>query len=322
MAKKRKGQKFRLPPRHSTKKKAETTRPTVTYLLESGTLHDMREAKKQTAELLAYHWAFYSELEFQRNQVMEEIKGALIANCTRDFTFSKWQRAVKWKYGLHPLSTAGSLKFIGQRFNFGSEINLSATPFPALYIAEDKDTALQETLGQPGDDAKGMSAQELALTNPQSEVVVSVSGQLEMVLDLRKSESVTDFVSIIKKFKISDQHKIMAAKLGKPTPGLVKDEETLLKSILAPNWRVNPSRFDVPSNSQIFGHILATAGIEGAVYPSKLNQKSCIAIFTRNFEGSSSFIKFDDDPPLKHIPRQFDSTNFHLFDEKKIDPSH
>lgn len=309
-------------PRYSTKKKSAPKPHSVSYLLESGTLQDMREAKKRTADILKYQWAFYSELEFQRNQKLEELKAALVSGCIKDFAFSNWQRAVKWKYGLHPLSTVGSLAYVGQRFNIGVDVNPSATPFPALYIAEDKDTALQETLGQSNGDTKGLTSQELALMNPQSEVIVSVSGQLEMALDLRDKNSVTEFVKIIRTFKISEQIKEFAASVGEPIPVLVKDEKTLIASILLPEWRINPSGYDIPANSQIFGHILQMAGVEGVIYPSKQNKKACLAVFTRNFEKSSSFIEFDDDPPLEHIPRRFDSSNFSLFDEKKIEVAH
>lgn len=315
---KRKGRKGQ-PLRYSTKKKSAPKPHSVSYLLESGTLNDMREAKKRTADILAYQWAFYSELEFQRNQRMEELKAALISSCIEDFEFSKWQRAVKWKYGLHPLSTVGSLTYIGQRFNIGVDVNPSAASFPALYIAEDKDTALQETLGQLDGDTQGLTPQQLALMNPQSEVIVSVSGRLEMALDLRDKKSVTEFVKIIGTFKISEKIKEQAALLGEGVPTLVKEESILLDGILMSNWRANPSGYDIPANSQIFGQILHKAGIEGVIYPSKQNKKTCLAVFTRNFENSGSFIEFDDEPPLKHIPKRFDSSNFNLFEEEKIE---
>jgi RES domain len=318
---KRKGRRGE-PPRYSAKKKIAPKPHTVSYLLESGTLQDMRAAKTRTADLLAYQWALYSELEFQRNQRMEDLKSALVSSCVKDFSFSKWQRAVKWKYGLHPLSTVGSLAYIGQRFNVGVDVNPSAASFPALYIAEDKDTALQETLGQANSEIQGLTPQQLALMNPQSEAIVSVSGRLEMALDLRDKKSVTEFVKIIDTFKISDKVKKQAAALGEPSPTLVTDEILLLDSILSPDWRVNPSVYDIPANSQIFGHILNIAGIESVIYPSKQNKKACLAVFTRNFEKSSSFIEFDDDPPLAHMPKRFDSSNFGLFEESKIEITH
>src|ERR1035438_2162895 len=96
---------------------------TVEYLLEQGTLQEMLEAKERSNALLKYHWDYYSELALQRSQIQEELKRSLIQACITNYKFSKWQRAVKWKYGLHPLSTVGSVTGIGQRFNTGVDVN-------------------------------------------------------------------------------------------------------------------------------------------------------------------------------------------------------
>lgn len=39
----------------------------VIYLLESGSVKDIRQAKEVTNELLKYHWTYYSELARQRD---------------------------------------------------------------------------------------------------------------------------------------------------------------------------------------------------------------------------------------------------------------
>ena len=189
---------------HSKLKRAQLIkRPSVEYLLEQGTISDMRAAKDATRALLKYHWDYYSELALQRSQIQNEIQKSLIQSCRSNYKFEKWQRAVKWKYGLHPLSTKGSLTNIGNRFNTGIEVNSEVPSFPALYIAYDKDTALQETLGQVKIENSSLSARELALTNPQSEVVVSVSGSLEKIFDLTNSDTLKKFVKLIKNFKLS-----------------------------------------------------------------------------------------------------------------------
>jgi hypothetical protein len=91
----------------------------VQYLLEAGTLAGMRAAKKKTADILKYHWNYYSELACQRSAIQDEIKQALTQTCV-SYEFENWQRAVTYKYGLHPLSTVGSLSYIGGRFNTGA----------------------------------------------------------------------------------------------------------------------------------------------------------------------------------------------------------
>lgn len=50
----------------------------VQYLLESGTLADMRAAKQVTAALVKYQWDYYSELAHQRNAIQDEIKKAVV----------------------------------------------------------------------------------------------------------------------------------------------------------------------------------------------------------------------------------------------------
>lgn len=303
-----------IPPRKKGNRPSVKQIPTVEYLLEQGTLADMRAAKQRTADLLKYQWEYYSELARQRNQIRDEISAALTQACISDFPFNKWQRAVKYKYGLHPFSTVGSLTFIGGRFNTGEDVNLEVPSFPALYIACDKDTALQETLGQIKIENKPFTPIERALTNPQSEVIVSVSGQLEKVIDLRSTECLKGFVALIKNFKISDALKDSAKNLGLDSPDVVTTPTLLLDTLLAENWRVNPSDFDVPANPQIFGHLAYQAGIEGILYPSKFTGKDCLAIFPHNFVASSSFVKLDDDVPHEKVPAQIDSSNWRVCD--------
>ena len=63
---------FRFTPRIRNQKNIE-----FKYLLESGTIHDMQEAKAKMALLLRYHWNYYSELAYQRNAVKEELLAIL-----------------------------------------------------------------------------------------------------------------------------------------------------------------------------------------------------------------------------------------------------
>jgi len=281
---------------------------TIEYLLEQGAHEDIGRFKKITTQILKYQWEYYSELAQQRHQVHDELKKVLIQS-SENFRFKKWQRAVKWKYGLHPLSTTGSLTFIGGRFNAGIDINSAIPSFPALYLAVDKDTALQETLGQIEVKDSQLSARELALINPQSEVIVSVSGELEKVMDLRKAEKLNAFVELTKGFKLSPALKESAKRLGLPKPKIVQRSRDLLDTLLKEEWQVPPVG-DVPANSQIFGQLIYRAGIEGILYPSRRTIKDCLAIFPNNFAVTSSYITLDDEPPHVRVPRRIDSTNF------------
>ena len=115
--------------------------------LESGRISDLIRSKAYFERLVEFHWEYYSELEFQRNQIREQLKSSL-RDTAQPFEFTKWQRIVRYKYSLTPLSTKGSLVDPGGRFNIG-DIDCARYPvFPALYIASDKGTALAEVLGR------------------------------------------------------------------------------------------------------------------------------------------------------------------------------
>ncbi|MFN7905478.1 MAG: RES domain-containing protein [Pseudobdellovibrionaceae bacterium] len=160
--------------------------------------------------------------------------------------------------------------------------------FQCLYLAQDKDTALQETLGQEPIKNCKLTPQELALSNPQSETIVSVTGQLDQVIDLRKSKSLKKLTAIFKTFKLSKELIRLAKEIYTEEPQLVKNEKTFMDSIMEKNWREKPVHFDIPSNSQILGYLVYSAGIDGIIYPSKMTGKDCLAIFPRNFEKGDS----------------------------------
>ncbi|MCD6055582.1 MAG: StPS1 gp25 [Gammaproteobacteria bacterium] len=284
----------------------------IQYLLESGTLANMRAAKRVTAAILKYQWDFYSELAYQRNNIADQISHSLNVPC-RSYAFSQWQRAVKFKYSLHPLSTVGSLTYIGGRFNMGVDINTQIPIFPGLYLAQDKDTALQEHLGQETIPSNSkLTARELALSNPTSETIVSVSGKLDKVFDLTNPENLQLFVDLIKTFKLSTDLKRRAKELRLEIPRIAEKVDELHKTLLHPDWRQLPVGYDIPSNSQIFGHLIYSAGIEGILYPSKFTKKPCLIVFSRNFIETDSYVVLDDDAPHETVPRRIDSKNWRI----------
>lgn len=268
------------------------------YVLENISLAELKTTKKREHDLVNYHWAYYSELALQRENIKFKLKEVLLDKCIRNYSFKGWQRAVKYKYSLHPLCSIGSTKFIGGRFNYGEDINGEIKAFPALYITEDKDTALQETLGQmPPSVDMGLSSRELALTNKQSETIVSVTGELDTVFDLTTSKSLTKFVNLTKSFKLSAQLKNQAKKLNIDPPAVVQKPKELFDGIMEENWRAGINLNDTPFNGQIFGHILYEAGVSAILYKSKLTKKECLSIFIENFKDSDCSIKIDDEAP-------------------------
>lgn len=82
----------------------------VTYILEQGSVGELI-ANQQRANLYRKnHWKQFSEMAFQRSGIQDRLLQALSECCTPNFSFERWQRAVKYKYSLNPLSTVGSVK--------------------------------------------------------------------------------------------------------------------------------------------------------------------------------------------------------------------
>jgi hypothetical protein len=217
---------------------------------------------------------------------------------------------VKYAYSLHPLSTVGSTRDIGGRFNIGALDTVRFPIFSALYIAENKDTALQETLGQePPPPGSGLTAREMALTNAQSEAIVSVSGQLDAVIDLRSPAKLQPLVDLLKAFTLSPSLKREARRLGTPS-NLVTTVDELMSAVLAPNWRAFPMRFDVPASSQLFGQLVMIAGVDGIIYPSKLTGGACAAIFPQCVATSGSYLEIDGAVPDPRVPRRIDANTW------------
>jgi RES domain-containing protein len=165
-------------------------------LLDSGNVSDIIRSKKLYEDLVELHWKYYSELAFQRKQIREELNASL-REVSIPFQFSSWQRTVRYKYSLKPLSPKGSLADPGGRFNVGAIDSTRYPMFAALYLASDKRTALAEVLGR--DKNRGLvTPEELALTKPDSISIVSVSGKLEAVVDVRTVSHLRPFVDLIK----------------------------------------------------------------------------------------------------------------------------
>lgn len=284
---------------------------TNSYLVELDNPQIIQASRKRTNDLLKYHWQHYSELARQRSAIQDQIQQALIQTAI-PYEISQWQRAVKYKYGLHPLSTVGSLSFIGGRFNTGKGVNSEVPFFPGLYLAQNKDTALQEHLGQIPNEH--LTPREIALTNPSSETIVSVSGKLDKVLDLTDPDTFTPLIQLIKNFKFSKELKATAKKLKLQDSRIIKTPEALLETFLDPNWRTSPSRYDIPANSQILGHLVYSAGIEGILYPSKFTGQLCLVVYPKNFVNTDSFIMLDDEAPHEKVPTKINGSNWRLSD--------
>jgi hypothetical protein len=280
------------------------------WQLESGRVSDIIKSKKLYGDLVEFHWRYYSELAFQRRRIREELNRSL-RNAAAAFQFSGWQRVVKYKYSLDPLSAQGSLFDPGGRFNVGAIDSTRHPMFLALYLAADKGTALAEVLGRDKD-VGSLTPEQLALTKPESISAVSVTGKLDAVIDIRMSGNLSKFVSLIKDFKLSKPLISEARRLGAPVK-LITTVAELKTVLMLDNWRNWPMLYDVPAGSQIFGGIAVDAGVEGILYESVLTGKECLAVFPQNFLNSSSYVGLDDPAPSDDVRTRIDSGNFAEF---------
>ncbi|MBN20374.1 MAG: hypothetical protein CL678_03725 [Bdellovibrionaceae bacterium] len=280
-------------------------------VLEQLSLGEMRANKKRVKEVLDYYWKFYSELAGQRKNIQDELLSILSRDAIGPVEEKDWQRANKIKYSLHPLCVVGSLNSpTGGRFNISKKLNeINFPSFPALYAAEDRETAEFELLCQDNSEAE-LSNYDFALTKKQSISVSRISFKLDKCFDLRETKKLKRFVNKIKGFTISPDLKKMAKQLGLDTPGMVTLPSQLKETLLTPDWRDWPMQFDVPANPQIFGQLLTAAGIQGILYPSKMTGRDTVAIFTRNFENSDSWVEYEDDLLVSAVPKKIGASNY------------
>lgn len=251
--------------------------------------------------LLHLHSALHFDLEPLRNQASADLVDALRQGATAPFEFQDWCRIVDWQYSLSPLSTVGSLQDIGGRFNVGNELNAATfTPFPALYIAEDYETALHEKFGRPLPGTRSdLSAAELALRKPASFTQCRLEGRLDSVIDVGDPAALKPFVDVIKSFAMPRTVPRLSRALGfKAPPGLIRSVGKLQQELLKPSWRTQPMQFDLPANSQVFARIAVAAGLHGILYPSsRQSSRRCLALFPQNWGGSRSYVETMDVGP-------------------------
>ncbi len=287
----------------------------IPYLLDQFSSADIKRWESIKDLFLKYHWDFYSSLAFQRSKIADEINKSLLVASDKAFVFTQWQRIVRFKHSVEPLSVVGSLIDPGGRFNIGDINPAQFPPFPAFYIASDKETALQEALCQKIDPKNSGNALNFALANPASITNVSISGRLDTIIDLNQPNKLQPFVDLIKNFTYPEHIKQISKMLRlKDVPVVIRTLPKLMEALLALNWREWPMQFDVPFASQIFGQLVMNAGIEGILYRSKFSNKDCLAIFPQNFDDTSnSLVQLDDPAPKETKVLKWDAKTWREF---------
>lgn len=261
-------------------------------------LHEWLRAAERLGRL---HTALYFGLEAFRQAQGQALLDALRTGARAGYEFEDWSRIVDYRYALEPVSVAGSVNGEGGRFNIGARLSPGTfTPFPALYLAEDFDTAYRERFGQAMDAKNAaLTGRELALRTPGSFTQVRLRGRLDLVLDVGDPAALEPFVAVIRRFELPKAVARLSHQLRlRRPPGMVRTVAGLQRQLFQSNWRVLPMQFDLPANSQVFGRIASAAGLHGILYPSARQEgKQCLALFPQNWRGSGCFIKVADPPP-------------------------
>lgn len=263
--------------------------------LDSFSSNDLTKWEAQKEKILRYNWDLYSALAYERRKITDQIRLALLEASSSCYEFKGWQRQVRYKYSLSPLSSQGSLVEPGGRFNIPLMNPEQISPFSALYIAEDKETTLQEA-GQLNNDSKSLSPLDLALIKKDSISIVAVHGKLESIIDLHHPNKLKSFLNLIQGFSIPKNIIQTAKEIGLENPMTIQDLDMLVESLLEHNWRASCMQFDIPANCQIFGQLVMSAGIGGILYPSKFTKKKCLAIYPQNFD-IDSFVAIEGESP-------------------------
>ena len=285
------------------------------YPLDIISIPDIRRYKQRHEAILDYYYEYYSYFQNERAKRIEDIKEAILSN-TGSFEFSAWHRILDLQFMENPLSARGSvLNDPGGRFNIGNIDQLKFPSFPALYLAENYETAYREKNQILPDEKfdEGLSSDDLSLTDQNSTVDLLLRGHLKSVIDLSDKNSLKDFYNVIKDIKLSKQLEKKSQRLNLATMYHVKSYQELRKSILQDKWRQLPMLTDIPANSQIFGQLVHISQVEGIVYLSRMSASlKCLAVFPKNFVKSDSQIKIQDINKPKNIRfTELSSDTFH-----------
>jgi RES domain-containing protein len=223
---------------------------------------------------------------------------------------------VKYQYSLQPLSCAGSLQSVGGRFNAGFELDDNTlNPWPALYIAEDFETAYREMYQLASSDlTDGLKPDELALEQSVGLTAIFLTGRIENVFDMttflplntvgrifRDVKMPKEASQLAKKLKISDSNKIM-----------IQNGQQLHTAIVKNNWRVWPMQFGTPAPSQTMAELIKAAGYEGILYPSSKGPGRCLVVFPENFSDLSHIDLVGPAPSASTITRLDSNTSTSL----------
>lgn len=225
----------------------------------------------------------FFNLEPDRRRFRQELIAALKQIKPLSLEIQGWVRIVPWRYTLSPLSSAGSLTGYGGRFNIGADIDeVPLHPWPALYLAEDQETAYRERYQLKSTaSTNGLLPHELALESADSYSAVRLDGHVNNIFDMTKPQNLDAVAKVLKKIKMPERAKGLMKKLGITSRQLymIQTGQRLFETVAVENWRIKPVQFGIAAQSQILAELIRAAGFEAIVYKSTQGAKRCLAVF-------------------------------------------
>lgn len=296
------------PPRRKTPLPPEPGLPGL-EILEEISAHSLAKWRQAGRNLAQLSEVLYFGLEARRSRHTAELLDALRKSAQGPRTFQGWARLVDYQHANQPLSTAGSLKGDGGRFNVGSGLGPAVhAAFSALYVAEDFATAFRERFGMDQtSSAGGLSAEELVLRRATSFAQVALDVHVETFIDVGDLPSLKPIADTLSRIQMPPGVGVLSRKLRLRAPGLVRTASGLQQILLHANWRLDPVQYGLPSSPQVFGRLCVAAGIHAILYPSARNSgKQCLALFPQNWRGSGSFVELAGPCPPGTTVRRLD----------------
>ena len=259
-----------------------------------------------SADLDELNNVLHFHLEPERRRHRTQLLEALGAVEPMEFQLEGWARIVDYRWSLRPLSAAGSLTYVGGRFNVGRDLNPNTLdPWPALYIAQDHETAYREKyqLSLNGR-VDGLTPEDLALSGGKSHTTVALNGRLHRVFDMRSAASLIAVAKQLARIQMPPRAKALRKKLKIKSNdlGMITSATRLLDAVAQQNWRVLPVQFGLPSPSQILAELIRAADFEAIAYRSTKGGATCLAIFP-DCLAQDSFVALADPAPDGAIAR-------------------
>jgi RES domain len=288
--------------------------PRGLYELDSFTAANLRQWTEASRDLEELHQQLHHGTEPQRHRLRPELLDALRATPGAPFSFESWFRLVSYQFTNSPLSTEGSLRGFGGRFNQGRDLDgLGAhRSWPALYLAEDHDTAFYEKYQlKAADRVAGLSAEDLALTPGGSHSAVRLRGQLSALFRLTSPHDVDAVTRVLRQVKLPARVRDLERRLfgRRVTPAhIIASAQELYRVLLNENWRILPAQFEIPSRTHVIAELIRAAGFEGILYKSTKGLKHCLAVFPDQLR-DGSFIELQDPAPNTVLIRRLDSNS-------------